>query len=401
MFYRNELSFLCDILQKCHVDAAPVDLREYVKLLDSDDVFSSNIFLKEHVRSFKPQTVYKIIDPYGICHRFILLPDTEFETVFKVGPYLNAPIPADKLWEIGEANGISPQKQRYLAEYYSSIPVVPPESPLWTAFNSFCERIWKRSSFPIEEIAPDKTKKPDVGTGALSQNDRVDTMLNIKTMERRYVFENQLIRAVELGQLHMVNQLNSAFSANLFEKRAADPLRNAQNYTIIMNTLLRKAAERGGVHPIHIDRASSEVAMKIESMSSISQTKELMMDIFRTYCELVREKSMKELPPIVKQTVIIIESDLSADLSPRLLAAQQGVSLGYLSSIFKKATDLTISEYVRQKRMEYAAYLLRNTNLQVQTVALHNGIMDVQYFSKLFKRQIGMTPTEYRLSGKR
>jgi len=401
MFYRNELSFLCDILQKCHVDAAPVDLREYVKLLDSDDVFSSNIFLKEHVRSFKPQTVYKIIDPYGICHRFILLPDTEFETVFKVGPYLNVPIPTDKLWEIGEANGISPQKQRYLAEYYSSIPVVPPESPLWTAFNSFCERIWKRSSFPIEEIAPDKTKKPDVGTGALSQNDRVDTMLNIKTMERRYVFENQLIRAVELGQLHMVNQLNSAFSANLFEKRAADPLRNAQNYTIIMNTLLRKAAERGGVHPIHIDRVSSEVAMKIESMSSISQTKELMMDIFRTYCELVREKSMKELPPIVKQTVLIIESDLSADLSPRLLAAQQGVSLGYLSSIFKKATDLTISEYVRQKRMEYAAYLLRNTNLQVQTVALHNGIMDVQYFSKLFKRQIGMTPTEYRLSGKR
>ena len=125
------------------------------------------------------------------------------------------------------------------------------------------------------------------------------------------------------------------------------------------------------------------------------------MDIFRTYCELVREKSMKELPPIVKQTVLIIESDLSADLSPRLLAAQQGVSLGYLSSIFKKATDLTISEYVRQKRMEYAAYLLRNTTLQVQTVALHNGIMDVQYFSKLFKRQIGMTPTEYRLSGKR
>jgi YesN/AraC family two-component response regulator len=167
-----------------------------------------------------------------------------------------------------------------------------------------------------------------------------------------------------------------------------------------MNTLLRKAAERGGVHPFHIDRVSSAIAIKIESMSSIAQTQELMTEIFCAYCELVREKSMKELPPIVKQTVMIIESDLSADLSPSLLASHQGVSLGYLSSIFKKATNQTISEYVRQKRMEYAAYLLRNTNLQVQTVALHNGIMDVQYFSKLFKRQIGMTPTEYRLSKK-
>lgn len=400
MFYKNELSYLCDILQKCHVDAAPMDLREYVKLLDGDDFFSSNAFLKEQVQSFKTGSVYKITDHYGLCYRFLLLPDTDFETIFKVGPYLSAPTPPDKLWEIGETNGISPHKQRYLAEYYSSIPVIPPDSPLWTAFNSFCERIWKISSFPIIEITPDKAKSPDVGAKTLSQSDSADTLLNIKAMERRYVFENQLIRAVERGQLHMVNQLHSAFSANLFEKRVADPLRNAQNYTIIMNTLLRKAAERGGVHPFHIDRVSSAIAIKIESMSSIAQTQELMTEIFCTYCELVREKSMKELPPIVKQTVMIIESDLSADLSPSLLASHQGVSLGYLSSIFKKATDQTISEYVRQKRMEYAAYLLRNTNLQVQTVALHNGIMDVQYFSKLFKRQIGMTPTEYRLSKK-
>ena len=46
--------------------------------------------------------------------------------------------------------------------------------------------------------------------------------------------------------------------------------------------------------------------------------------------------------------------------------------------------------------MEHAAHLLGSTSLQIQTVALHCGIMDVQYFSKLFKRQTGMTPSDYR-----
>ena len=146
MFYRNELSFLCDFLQKCHVDAAPIDMDEYLERLDGEDVLTTNAFLKEHIRTLQPQTVCKLTDPFGLCYRFLLLPDTEFKTVFKVGPYLNSHIPTDKIWEIGEANGISPQKQRYLEEYYIGIPVIAAESPIWTAFNSFCERIWRSAS---------------------------------------------------------------------------------------------------------------------------------------------------------------------------------------------------------------------------------------------------------------
>jgi AraC-like DNA-binding protein len=51
--------------------------------------------------------------------------------------------------------------------------------------------------------------------------------------------------------------------------------------------------------------------------------------------------------------------------------------------------------------MEYAEYLLNSTTLQIQTVALHCGILDLQYFSKLFKRHSGMTPTEYRQRGEK
>jgi YesN/AraC family two-component response regulator len=225
-------------------------------------------------------------------------------------------------------------------------------------------------------------------------------MVNLKAMERRYAFENQLLRSVSLGQLHMEDQLMQAFSAEAFEKRTADPLRNAKNYCIIMNTLLRKAAEQGGVHPVHLDRASSEFARKIEHMTSTGENTALMMDMFRTYCRLVRRHSLQKYSPVIRKAILTIDADLSADLSPHVLAESLGISLGYLSTLFRRETGKPLTSYVRQRRMEYAAYLLATTDLQIQTVALHCGIMDVQYFSKLFKRHHDMTPSDYRIAKK-
>ena len=163
-----------------------------------------------------------------------------------------------------------------------------------------------------------------------------------------------------------------------------------------MNTLLRKAAERGGVHPVYLDRVSSEFAAKIEQMSLLSEFSSFMREMFISYCRLVRKHSIKRYSPVVQKTVLLIDSDLSAPLTLSALAAAQGLSEGYLATVFKKETEKTVSEYVREKRMKHAAHLLTTTRLQIQTVALHCGIMDVQYFSKLFKKHTGKTPKEYR-----
>lgn len=222
--------------------------------------------------------------------------------------------------------------------------------------------------------------------------------MNKKAVERRYSFENELIRAVTLGQAHMEDRFRAAFSVDFFEKRTSDALRNAKNYAVIMNTLLRKAAEKGGVHPVDIDHTSAEFATKIENISATSRISVLMTEMFRTYCRLVRKHSIQKYSLVVQKTILIINADLSADLSPKLLAKSQGISLGYLSAVFKKETGKTLSQYVCERRMEYAEYLLTTTNLQVQTISLHCGIMDAQYFSKLFKKHYGIPPLQYKNS---
>ena len=188
------------------------------------------------------------------------------------------------------------------------------------------------------------------------------------------------------------------FSTATLEMRSASPLRNAKNYSIIMNTLLRKAAENGNVHPVYLDRVSAGFARKIEEMSMISECPALMSEMFRSYCRLVRKHSIRRYSPAVQKAILLIDSDLSAPLSLSTLARAQGLSEGYFATLFKKETGHTVSEYVREKRMKHAAHLLGTTRLQIQTVALHCGIMDVQYFSKLFKKHTGKTPKEYRES---
>ena len=119
------------------------------------------------------------------------------------------------------------------------------------------------------------------------------------------------------------------------------------------------------------------------------------------YCHLVRKHTTKQYAPLVKKVILLIDADISAELSLARIAEQLEVSPGYLSTLFRKETGKTLSAHIRSRRISHAAHLLSTTGLQVQTVAMHCGILDVQYFSKLFKRQVGKTPNEYRKAARR
>ncbi len=399
MFYKNELDLIREGFRKCRLNATEVKL-------DGDGFFRfrmglERVFGEENPKAvsahnLKPSCLYKASDGMKLCYRYFLLPEREIPTVFFVGPYLEEGLSVSEMFEIGEKNGVLPSRQRYLEEYYSILPVLSAESKIFFFLDSFLERIFKSPSFLIIDV----NNSGPMPASAMSPKleDGEDAVLKMRIMEKRYEFENELIRAVSLGQIHAEKQLLGAFTENTFEKRAESPLRNAKNYGIIMNTLLRKAAETGGVHPMYIDRVSSDFALKIEAMKSLSGSFALMTEMFRSYCHLVRNHSVKKYSPLIRGVMVIIDSDLSAQLSLNSLAKSQNISPGYLSALFRKETGKTLTEYIRERRMENAEYLLASTNLQIQTVALHSGILDLQYFSKLFKKHTGKSPKEYRES---
>lgn len=402
MFYEPELRILRDTFRKCRIQTGIAELSKSLAEhpeVDLHDFIASRVDINKPLTEFtpavQPSVIYRLRDPFGCCYTYLLLPEFPRDSILIIGPYLPAPLSKEQCLEWAEANGVTPGQLRQLESYYGSIPILPETSHLFALLDSFAERIWGAGNVTVEYIDQELNGFP-LKSKETAEDE--DALWNMKNMEQRYAYENQLMEAVSKGQTHKVDQLLTGFSTFPFEQRVTDPVRNAKNYAIIMNTLLRKAAEHGSVHPVHLDSTSSAYAVRIEQMHSLEAMPHLMADMFRDYCQLVRKHATKNYSPPVQKSLLYIESNLAENLSLRTLADTLNVSSSYLSSLFRKETGQTLTDYINRRRVRQAMHLLKTTRLQIQTVAQHCGIMDVQYFSKIFKRVAGMTPKEYRES---
>ena len=263
--------------------------------------------------------------------------------------------------------------------------------------NVFAEVLWSAdSSFEIVDINEEIISSTMPLTADEGAHKDQDVILEMQNMEMRYAYENELIESVTKGQSSRASLMIQSFSNLAFEQRTSDTLRNMKNYCIICNTLLRKAAEKGGVHPIYLDKTSSNFAKSIEAINDLDGGKTIMDEMVHSYCRLVRKHSSKHYSPPIQKTLAYIDADLTGDLSLRALSSMQGISNSYLSALFKKETGQTITDYVNKKRVQRAVQLLSTTKLQIQTISQYCGISDVNYFSKIFKKYTNKTPKEFR-----
>lgn len=401
MFYEAELRFLCDTLQKCHIKVHILDLSlplpermEAMELPTQLGGLQSAAAFVAGLPQIMPGVLYRLCDTLDCHYLYCSLP-TSRESILVIGPYLTREPAEQQFLEWAEKFGISPAQLKYLQNYYSNIPLLQNASYLFALTDTFGERLWGSNGFTHEDVIRTNEERITLDPKTISEE---ETVWQMRALEQRYSYENELIEAVIKGQAHKADMLLNTLSHISFEQRSSDPLRNLKNYCVIMNTLLRKAAEQGGVHPLHLDNTSSSFAFRIEQAVSREAVGPLLSEMFHTYCRLVRKKTLKGYSPPVQKAITLIEADLSGSLNLRTLAQSLNISSSYLSSLFKKEVGQTLTDYIAERRMELARNLLSRTKLQVQTVAQHCGIMDVHYFSKLFKKATGMTPKEFRQS---
>lgn len=353
--------------------------------------------ITERLEQASRQTIYIMTDSFSCNYIFLILPDSERDCALLIGPYLSKPMNLSDLSERQNTKGESSSLLTELEKYYSGIPLLSDDSHLFLLLDAFCTKVWGTEDFATVQIGIEQRDLASILSKGSRKPQSGKDAWNIKMIEQRYSFENEIIKAVAKGQTHKIKLLSSFNTYNL-EQRTNDSLRNIKNYGVVMNTLLRKAAESGGVHPIHLDSVSGNFAIQIEKSLSVAAVQEIMIEMFITYCRLVKKHSIRQYSPPIQKALTYIDSDLSADLSLSALATMQNISASYLSNLFKKETGHTVTEYVNSKRMDYAAYLLGATKHQIQSIAQQCGILDVQYFSKLFKKYKGLTPKEHRKS---
>lgn len=98
---------------------------------------------------------------------------------------------------------------------------------------------------------------------------------------------------------------------------------------------------------------------------------------------------------IVKVTQEYLESHYADDISLEDVAEQVNISPQYFSKLIKKTTGFNFIDWLSMLRVKKAKELLTNSNLTVKEVCFMVGYKDPNYFSRIFKKRIGITPSEY------
>ena len=230
--------------------------------------------------------------------------------------------------------------------------------------------------------------------------DHYADLIHMRRIELRYEYSAAMTEAVKHGNLSLAYRFAQQMNADLEGlERSADPLRNAQNLCISLNTQLRYALESCGLHPYLLDRLSGDIAVRIEKLKTVEEGRVYVTQVIRQYCELVLENSFPAQSAFARLAVTYIKNHLSDTLTVKDTAHALLVSPNYLSAQFHRETGMTFIDFVNRERVRQAAALLKHTSLQIQQIAVSVGYNNTSYFARQFCRHYQMTPRDYRIRG--
>ena len=120
----------------------------------------------------------------------------------------------------------------------------------------------------------------------------------------------------------------------------------------------------------------------------------------QTVSEKVRNRT--EINEKLKVEVLnyLDENYTNSDLSQTQVADYFQVSVYSLSKMFNNQVGMGFAKYINSKRIEYAKELLVTTELSVKEIAGMVGVLDDNYFSRLFRKTVGISPLEFRNQNK-
>lgn len=386
--YLNDLNISCLITDGKGITMSDLDngLRSSILKLSAA---SPSYVLKE----IEENAIYHIIDYYECNYTFFRFPDTK-EFLF-AGPYLLQPLAEAEIQPLMNRLKIPQELFGQLCDYYYSIPCITGQSfqlLFLHAYNSLFES-------RLTDIIHVDLKNMETREQYLDQHQFLvseDPILSMRLLEKRYQIEDELLDAVAHGNTVKALSFAESMQKIRFLPRTNNEERDAKNLTITFNTLLRRAVYKSGVPPFYIDAISCNFVRLIEQCQSIKKINDIVPYMIKSYCNLASKHNTTSYSEPVRQILVTIDASLTADLSLKRFARDLFLNTSYLSALFKKEVGMTLTDYVNKSRIEYAKKLLKSTTLSIQNIAAQSGFSDIHYFNRLFRRETGHSPKEWR-----
>lgn len=395
-----------DFYRVCHLlfsltnlDVKLIDQEENI-LFQLDSLTMPASLQKTDVKYFKmadtlqkhpPTSYYYHTNTYGLDYitAGIWRNDIYYGAII-VGPFM-ATVPDDTfISNVISKNNLPVSEHKPLLEFYKSLTIVSSSTA-----NSIGATLVNLSNHAYLESHLITSSSLNPTRNKEKLKDRIVNSIDI--IEFRYKREKVLMDAIARGDKEEIKKLTGGLTDAYLDKRIPEsPIRGVKNLLLVLNTLCRIAAKNGGVHPIYIHNISEKFAILIERAPNLPYLNDLSTMMLEEYCDLVSEYSTRKYSAIVKKAANHIKLHFESPLTLQGIAETIHVNASHLSRKFKEDTGMSLIDFINLNRIEAAKVYLQNNTSSITEIAFIVGFNDVNYFSRVFKKMTGLTPSQYR-----
>ena len=137
----------------------------------------------------------------------------------------------------------------------------------------------------------------------------------------------------------------------------------------------------------------------LDNFNSIDSIKEWIVDKALKINDCIKKERVNSSKILIeKAKLYITENYMDYELSVEKICSVLHVSSTYFSTMFKKETGKSFVNFLTELRLEQAITLLNTTDYKTYIIAENVGYSEANYFSYVFKKKFGMSPSKYRKS---
>ena len=208
---------------------------------------------------------------------------------------------------------------------------------------------------------------------------------------------NTLMDCVRRGDTEEMEHLISEETLELEIRFSEDPLRHSKNLVIILIQMLAIAAMDSGLSRAISLRLEEQYIRQLENERNPKRIASLADQVKMEFCRRVQEQQTPLVSDMrLKNVISYINSNCVRKITLKELSDLMGVSREHFSRLFKKETGLTVSEYLRKRRILIAMQMLERTDESLSEISSYLAFSSQAYFQKVFREETGLTPLSYR-----
>lgn len=344
-------------------------------------------------RNMHDNTIYEISDELGICLTFFHFADR----IYLVGPYVKNYFNDSAVQKLLLRHKLPASTILSLKMHYAQLPQINDfyiEESIKICISSFQP---ETSAIYFKQL---QGLREDFSASVPAE--RSEQLLT--AIYRRYASEQEFMNQIRMGDVRSITGTLSRMFHDSFSNDISAAIFTPvyQNPLSIIRILARKAAEESGLSVITIDYITQKNVQKMAGARTLNDSRRYISEVVTELTQAVHDHLYRTetYSPLIHKAMEYLDMNYAENVTGPELCQYLGVSVSYLSKTFKAETGMTVTQALAQIRCRHAAELLVHSDLSIQEISSYVGYLDNNYFIKVFKKQYGMTPSEYQSSKK-